>query len=311
MSDRGWDEAPDPFDDLNVLDDADTDDELIDFARVHADDAFLDALGASLREGERPAPTADDLDDAELALLLASWRDEVDAEPIATLVDPRLAVDTVFTARARKQRRPRVLVPFAAAAAVLAIAFTGAGLAARDAQPGDTLWGLTKVLYADHARSVEAADTVRRDLIFAQTALAEGDLAEARSKLEAAGAGLPSVATEDGYSDLAAQHADLVSKLPDNPADHVQAPPSANPTTVASITSQAPGEATTTAVLSSTTDPTLLPSSPTTSNEQPTTTNNPPPTTTIPPSSEVPRSEPATGGTAPADTADQPAATTP
>ncbi|GGS23579.1 MULTISPECIES: anti-sigma-D factor RsdA [Actinokineospora] len=310
MADRGWDDGRDPFDDLHVLDDLDADGELIDFARVHADDAFLDALGASLRGEGAPVDT-DDLADAELAVLLTSWRDEVDSEPIGELVDPRLAVDTVVAARDRKQRRPRLLVPVAAAAAVFAIAITGAGLAARNAQPGDTLWGLTQVLYSEHARSVEAAAEVREDLTGAQTALAKGDLTEARTKLMEAGANLSSVAVEEGRDELAARHADLESQLPGAPADGVLPPPSANPTTAAPSTTP-----------SQTSDPTApTTTEPTT---QPTTTSpsSPPPTTTETPSSTTsvttgePKVDPGTGtaGTGTAGTGSAPAtgdATTP
>ncbi|SES42338.1 hypothetical protein [Actinokineospora terrae] len=109
----------------------------------------------------------------------------------------------------------RPLTGVAAAAVVLAIAFTGAGMAARAAQPGDVLWGLTKLLYSDHARSVEAAASVRQDLDIAETAFAEGKVAEAQAKLEDARKGLPWVASEDGAAELAGTHADLLSMLPD------------------------------------------------------------------------------------------------
>jgi hypothetical protein len=201
------------------------DDDAIDFSLVHADDEFLDALGAAEPDADRQF--ADD----RLAALLLSWRHDVDAEPIGELVDPKLAVVTVHAARIRQRRGPRLLAPLAAAAAVLAIVFAGVGLAARDAQPGDTLWGLTRVLYADHARSVEAAAAVRTDLREAEEALAKGRVAEAKSMLDEARHTLPTVSTEDGQADLQAQHEALVAKLPDNPAVDPSPPPAANPTT--------------------------------------------------------------------------------
>ncbi|WP_018682726.1 hypothetical protein [Actinokineospora enzanensis] len=294
-------------------------DDAVDISRVHADDAFLDMLGAAVRadnldsRGFDPlafdAPTRHDADlpvdfrDDDLAALLSSWRDEVDSAPIPELVDGQLAVATVYAARARKRRRPRLLVPVAAAAAVLAIAFTGAGLAARDAQPGDTLWSLTKVLYADHARSVEAAASVRQDLDIAQTALAEGKVAEAKSKLEDAQKGLPSIATEDGAAELAATHADLLSQLPGSPAGGVQAPPSAIPSTVQPVPTTVP----TTAPTSNNTKPeqpvpTVAPSSPPDTTVPPTTPpSTTPPTTTSEPLNESPRNETPPGpGAAPA-----------
>ncbi|MGH3864335.1 anti-sigma-D factor RsdA [Actinokineospora sp.] len=277
----------DPFGRLGA---SDFDDDAIDFSLVHADDAFLDALGGAIR-GEVPDETS--VRDDELAALLSSWRDDVDAEPIKELVDTKYAVATVIAAKARNRRRPRLLVPFAAAAAVLAIAFTGAGLAAKDAQPGDTLWGLTRVLYADHARSVEAAASVRQDLSIAQTALAQGKLAEAKDKLDEAQKGLPSVSSEDGQADLAALHSNLVSQLPGSPANEAAPPPSANPTTAAPSS-----------VVPTTTPTTPEPSSPSsppsTTPSAPTSTTEPTTTSATAPQTE-PRSDPATtdGGSIP------------
>ncbi|EWC63156.1 hypothetical protein UO65_1522 [Actinokineospora spheciospongiae] len=280
------------FEGLEMADPDDfADDEgAVDISLVHADDAFLDSLGAALRD-ERTTPAQDFRDD-ELALLLTSWRDEVDAAPMGELVDTQLAQATVLQARTRKRhRRPRLLVPFAAAAAVLAIAFTGAGLAARDAHPGDTLWSLTKVLYADHARSVEAAASVRADLEIAQAALNQGNVAEAKGKLEEAKQELPSVSNEDGRTDLAAQHADLLSLLRGNPADPATPPPLPNPSTAAPVVTTPPAT-------SHPPKPTTVtqPSNPPSSTTPPlpsTTPEDPPVSTTVPTATgEVPREEP-------------------
>ncbi|PPK69613.1 hypothetical protein V5P93_006743 [Actinokineospora auranticolor] len=305
---------PEPAE-LADLEDAD---DAVDISRVAADDAFLDLLGAAVRGDRGMHDDLDDLGDLgaeipdlppdfrddELAALLSSWRDEVDSAPIGEIVDSQLAVATVFAAKARRRRRPRLLVPFAAAAAVLAIAFTGAGLAARDAQPGDTLWSLTKVLYADHARSVEAAASVRQDLDIAQTALAEGKVAEAKSKLEDAQKGLPVIASEDGQAELAATHADLLSQLPGVPANGVQVPPSATPSTASPTPTQqlnpppstssnsqqqpAPTSQQQPSTPPTTTDPVTPPS-----------TTEPPPTTTTQtqPQTESPRMNEPTSGT--------------
>lgn len=227
-----------------------------DLALVHADDEYLDLLGGLDLD-------SDDSPD-ELASLLMAWRKDVDAEPIGELVDEKLAVVTVQAARVRRRRRPRLLVPIAAAAAVLAVAFAGFGLAARDAQPGDTLWALTKVLYADHARSVEAAAAVRLDLRDAEAALADGRVDDARSRLDDAHAALPTVSTEDGQKDLEEQHASLVAQLPGNPSGDPTSPPPPDPTSASD--SQSP---------SGTTDPT----SPSDTSTPSDTTTEPTPTT--------------------------------
>lgn len=192
-----------------------------DLSAVQADDALLDALG-----GSDPS-IADGLGDQELNALLVAWRRDIDGEPLAELVDVDTALRTVGTAALAKRHaargRRRLLVPVAVAAAVLAIAFTGTGLAARSAQPGDTLWGLTKVLYADHARSVEAAATAKVDLEKANLALAGGNLDAARQALKEAQAALTQVTDDENRDQLLEQHRQLSAQL-DNPQAPVQGP---------------------------------------------------------------------------------------
>lgn len=214
---------------------SDFEDEAIDLALVHADDEYLDLLSGADLLGDEPHPGdfGGGFADDQLTQLLMSWRRDVDAEPIVDLVDPKLATVTVHAARMHRKRRPRLLVPIAAAAAVLAIFFAGVGLAARDAQPGDTLWALSKVLYAERARSVEAAEMVKADLREARAALTDGDIEEAKSLLEDANATLPTVLPDNGRDELEAQHKSLLAQLPGNPADQANSPPAPEPSTQA------------------------------------------------------------------------------
>lgn len=240
-----------------------------DLSAVHADDALLDALGGS------DPKVADGLGDQELNALLLAWRRDIDSEPLAELVDTDTAVTTVKTAAlARKHgeraRKRRILVPVAVAAAVLAIAFSGTGIAARSAQPGDTLWGLTKVLYADHARSVEAASAARTDLQQASIALSQGRIAEAQQALAEAAAKLQQVSTEDNLAALMQEHQQLSEML--------QNPTSTTPPPASSSTSSAAQQTTTTPPpTSSSTTTTPPPSSSTTT---PSDTSTPTPTST-------------------------------
>ncbi|WP_410656533.1 anti-sigma-D factor RsdA [Amycolatopsis sp. lyj-112] len=277
-----------------------------DLSAVQADDALLDALGGS------DPKMADDLGDQDLNALLLAWRRDIDSEPLAELVDVDTAVTTVKTAAlARKHGgRRRLLVPVAAAAAVLAIAFAGTGLAAKDAQPGDTLWGLTKVLYADHARSVEAAATAKLDLEKANLALAGGRLDDARKALDEAQAALSQVTDEENRDQLLEQHRQLSAQLqnpgqPPLPPDQQSQSQAPQPTTplptqqpTASPTSL-PGGGNPGTSLPGTTTPTPTPTE---------TSEPPPPTTTTTPSASGndpggPRNEtsPGAGAQAPAE----------
>ncbi|RSN57523.1 hypothetical protein DMH01_26830 [Amycolatopsis sp. WAC 04182] len=256
-----------------------------DLSAVQADDALLDALGGS------DPKMADDLGDQELNALLLAWRRDIDSEPLAELVDVDTAVVTVKTAAlARKHGgRRRLLVPVAAAAAVLAIAFAGTGLAAKDAQPGDTLWGLTKVLYADHARSVEAAAAAKIDLEKANLALAGGRLDDARKALDEAQAALSQVTDEENRDQLLEQHRQLSAQL-QNPGQQPLPPDqqSSSQTPVATTPPPSPQPTAPPTSLPGGGNPgTSLPGTTTPSPTPPTTTSEPPPptTSTTPPAS--------------------------
>lgn len=205
---------------------------IVDLTAVQADDALLDALSGS------DPKVADELGVAELNAFLLTWSREVDSEPMPELVDVDTALWTIKTASPAKQHRRhggkrRLLVPVAAAAAVLSIAFGGAGVAARDARPGDTLWGLTRVLYADQANSVQASYDVRAEFKAAQDALDHGELDTARNALHKAAARLPKVRGEDDRDGLKQQYKQLMDRLeadPSQPSEQQPPPPtSKNP----------------------------------------------------------------------------------
>lgn len=243
----------------------------IDLSAVQADDALLDALG-----GADPK-IADELGEAELNALLLTWSREVDGEPMPELVDVDTAVATIRTAAvARRQHRRgskrRLLVPVAAAAAVLGIAFGGASVAARDAQPGDTLWGLTKVLYADKADSVQASYDVRAEFKAAQDALNDGEMDEARDALEKAEDRLRKVDADENRDGLKQQHEQLMDRLEEDPPEQSEQPPptSEDPTSSSSSSSSAP---------TTSSKPEVVAPEPTTPPES-TTSEPPPPSTT-------------------------------
>jgi hypothetical protein len=249
----------------------------IDMSALHADDELLTALCSFDHS------LADTDQDPELKALLLSWRLDVDAEPIAELVDTETAMRTIERSVRDARRRPRYLVPLASAAAVLVIVFAGMSLAARGAQPGDALWGLSEVLYTDHARSVEAAASVRADLTHASLAIEHGYLGEARSMLAQAQASLPAVDNADGKADLQTQQQTLLNQL--NATTGATTPP--NPTTngaasdlvpvvVPAPTTTQPSAPPPTTVVTTTPPP-----------PPPTTTTPPPPPTTTPPTTSA------------------------
>jgi hypothetical protein len=258
-----------------------------DLSAVQADDRLLDALGSAT------PGAAGSLVDDELNALLLAWRNEVETAPFGELVDTETAIATIQAARPQPVSRHRFLIPLASAAAVLAIAFTGVSLVARDAQPGDALWGLTRVLYSEHAKSIEAAAIVRSDLDSARLALREGKVTEAREKLNKVEAGLGSVSTADGKAQLEEKHAELEKELNTSPTSPpATTSPVTQPTepTKPSTPSSSPSSTPTTTTTPPTSSTSETPPPPT-SNAEP-----PPPPPVEPGTGETPGSSGATQG---------------
>lgn len=269
----------------------------LDLPAVHADDELLTALVSF--DNSMTGPDQD----PELKSLLLSWRLDVDAEPIGELVDTDTAMTTIAVGAKLRRRKPRYLVPLASAAAALVVLFSGMGLAARNAVPGDPLWAISQVLYTDHARSVEAAALVRNDLHHASQALQQGRFEEARSALVQAQASLPSVDSADGKAGLQAQQQNLLIQL-DNTTALSPAP---------SVPVNSDPNTSTTPPPASSQDSQTVASSPqspetTTANPPPTTTDNPPPPTTT---ENPPATDTGTAGDAPQQPNQPPAGNSP
>jgi hypothetical protein len=187
------------------------------------------------------------------------------------------------------QSRHRFVIPLASAAAILAIAFTGVSLVARDAQPGDPLWGLTRVLYSDHAQSIEAAVAVNTDLDAARAALREGKVNEAKEALEKAGVALPKVSADDGHVDLSQKHTELLEQVSTTEETTANATSDNTSSTKPTKTkTPKPSPSSTSSSPTTTTDPTTPAESSTTNSTTPQSSEPPPP----PPPEEEPTDEP-------------------
>ncbi|WP_243791677.1 anti-sigma-D factor RsdA [Saccharopolyspora gloriosae] len=189
--------------------------EPLNLSELQADDALLDALG-----GTNPSVPADSADTGPaLESLLVAWRREVDAAPIGDLVDTDAAIAAIAAgSRPRRKSRRRHLVPVASAAAVLMIGFTGVGLAARDAMPGDMLWGVAQVLYNDHTRETMAATAAQSQLDQAEKQWKSGQRSDARASLDLARETMKDAG--DRLAELQAQHKALREQFEGaNPSD--------------------------------------------------------------------------------------------
>jgi len=124
--------------------------------------------------------------------------------------------------------------------------------------PGTPLFGVTKVLYSDKAKSVEAAIAVRTKLDAASQALSSGRVDEAQANLAQAQEKLPVVAAEDGQGALVAQTEQLIAQLgrltpPPQALTPVSSPPTSSETTPPPSTQ--PTATTTPVPLTTTTNP--------------------------------------------------------
>ncbi|MGV0642733.1 anti-sigma-D factor RsdA [Mycolicibacterium sp. XJ2546] len=108
---------------------------------INRTDRFLDALAF-----EEPV-YATDPGEAELAQLLAGWRDEVRDAPLTAPVTPRDAVLALDRATVSRRRNRSLAVVGSAAAAVLCLGGFGAVVAG--AGPGDALYGLRTMLFGE------------------------------------------------------------------------------------------------------------------------------------------------------------------
>ncbi len=147
-----------------------------DLRQVHFDDAFIDALSHDV-----PTPTRDDTE-YQLAALLSGWRHEVLSEPAPQIPDV-VEVERAMAVRSGARRGGRVvrsLRVVAGAAAIAVVAAAGLTVVSEGAQPGDSLWGVKKVVFAQAASETQAAYDVRADLEQAEAALASGDVAQAQ-----------------------------------------------------------------------------------------------------------------------------------
>ncbi len=188
--------------------------EPIDLVAVQADDELINALGAGMTVSA-PGYGGYDADD-HVAAILASWREEVDADPIPELVDIDTAIATIKAA-ARPRSRARHLAPVAAAAAFAVLVTGGVSVTSASAEPGDALWGISKVLFSERAASVEAAVRVETRINNAKKALTSGQSALAAQELAQAQADLAAVRPEEGKAELSEVQNFLVAKADETP----------------------------------------------------------------------------------------------
>ena len=266
---------------------------------INRTDRFLDALA-----NQEPVYSTDS-GEAELAQLMAGWRDELRTPPLMSPVTPRDAVVALTRAvESRKRTRTSMALVGSVAAAVLCLGGFGAVVAG--AGPGDALYGLHTMLFGEQKPTRgDAVMLASQQLAEVQQLIDEGQWDAAQDKLQTLTTTVATVNDGEQKQELVNQWQDLTVKVdakdpnatlrpgvppPVMPEPVVVAPGSTTSTTTSSETESATPSSSETATSSSETTSSTTTSSPTSSSPAPelpppsdtptTTTATTPPTTT-------------------------------
>ncbi len=175
---------------------------------INRSDQFLDALASG-----GPVYAADQ-GEAELADLLAGWRDDIRETPTSVRVTPQQAAQALERAgSSSRRRRLSLAVVGSTAAAVLCLGGFGAVIAG--AGPGDALYGLRTVLFGEQASPrddavILAAQTEMQEV---QQLIDQGDWQAAQAKLEAVTTTVATVGDVERKEELVSQWQELTVKV--------------------------------------------------------------------------------------------------
>ncbi|BBX50729.1 hypothetical protein GCM10009645_19020 [Mycolicibacterium poriferae] len=175
---------------------------------INRSDQFLDALASG-----GPVYAADQ-GEAELADLLAGWRDDIRETPTSVRVTPQQAAQALERAgSSSRRRRLSLAVVGSTAAAVLCLGGFGAVIAG--AGPGDALYGLRTILFGEQASPrddavILAAQTEMQEV---QQLIDQGDWQAAQAKLEAVTTTVATVGDVERKEELVSQWQELTVKV--------------------------------------------------------------------------------------------------
>jgi len=269
---------------------------------INRTDRFLDALA-----GQQPVYSTDP-SEAELAQLLAGWRDEIRTPPLMRPVTPRDAAAALTRAvDARKRTRMSLTLVGSVAAAVLCIGGFGAVVASSG--PGDALYGLHTALFGEQTRT-DQVTLASQQLAEVQQLIDEGQWQAAQDKLQAVTTTVATVNDVEQKQELVTQWQELTVKVDAKDAA-ATLPPGAPPPPMPEPVVVAPDSNTATSTSSETGSATSS-SSPTTDSTSPseTSSSSSSTTTTSSSTSSSPAPEPPPPSGTPTTTTTSPSPTT-
>lgn len=270
---------------------------------INRSEKFIEALSL-----ERQV-YATDREEAELAVLLAGWRDDARRSPMTGIATPREAVKALDKATGQGRVRLPMALVGSMAAAVLCLG--GFGAAVYGSGPGDALYGVRGLVFgsAPVTRDV-GVELASSELKQVQQLIDEGQWEQAQQKLQTITTTVATVDDEQRKQELVDQWQQLSVKV-ENRDPNATVPPDAPPVVLPEVTvtttpssPSTPGE---TPTSTPTTGPSTSPTEPTSGSETPTSPSEnptsqpgttqpstPSPSTTAPSSSNETTSAPAT-----------------
>lgn len=271
---------------------------------INRSEKFIEALSL-----ERQV-YATDREEAELAVLLAGWRDDARRTPMTGIATPREAVKALDKATGQGRVRLPMALVGSMAAAVLCLG--GFGAAVYGSGPGDALYGVRGLVFgsAPVTRDV-GVELASSELKQVQQLIDEGQWEQAQQKLQTLTTTVATVDDEQRKQELVDQWQQLSVKV-ENRDPNATVPPDAPPVVLPEVTvtttpssPSTPGE---TPTSTPTTGPSTSPTEPSSGSETPTSPSENPtsqpgttqpstssPSTTAPSSSSEPTtSAPAT-----------------
>jgi Anti-sigma-D factor RsdA to sigma factor binding region len=269
---------------------------------INRTDRFLDALA-----NQQPVYSTDP-SEAELAQLLAGWRDEVRTPPLMRPVTPRdAAVALTRAVEARKRTRTSIAMVGSVAAAVLCLGGFGAVVAG--AGPGDPLYGLHTMLFGEQPQKRnDPVMLASQQLAEVQQLIDEGQWDAAQDKLQTLTTTVATVNDVEQKQELVTEWQELTVKVDAKDAN-ATLPPGAPPPPMPEPVVVAPGATTSTTTSSETSSPTSSSSETTTSSSSSSETTSPTTTSLPTSSSPAPELPPPPSGT-PTTTTTPPTTTT-
>ena len=264
---------------------------------INRTDRFLDALAT-----EQPVYSTD-AGEAELAHLLAEWRDEMRQPPAAALVTQRDAVKALGRAVASQQRTRMSMAVIGSVAAAL-LCLGGFGAVVYGAGPGDALYGLRTTLFGQQeaTRDDQVVLAAQTELNQVQQLIDQGQWTAAHDKLQALSTTVQTVNDTERKQELEQEWNRLSVKVEARDPNAEPPPvPAAPPGTGDSATTSSETSSTSP---SSSSETTTSPSDTTTSSpsSQTTTSSSPSETATSTTTSATPTSTTMTTTTVPTST---------